>query len=61
MKTIFNFFKNVILEVKLTKWPDFKTTSRYTGIVLSGIVIFTLFIAALDSVFFQIRNFILTK
>lgn len=61
MKTVINFFKNVILEIKLTEWPDFKTISRYTGIVLTGIIVFTLLVASLDFLLFKLRDFILTK
>ncbi|MEI6462651.1 MAG: preprotein translocase subunit SecE [bacterium] len=59
MKTILNFFKNTFLEIKLTDWPDLKTTARFTGVVISGIVVFTLIIAGLDLLFFKLRDLIL--
>ena len=59
MKTVINFFKNTFLEIKLTEWPDLKTTTRYTGIVISGIVVFTLIVAGLDLLFFKLRDLIL--
>ncbi|HHW58222.1 MAG TPA: preprotein translocase subunit SecE [Clostridia bacterium] len=58
-RKIVKFFKDVRAEMKKVTWPSKETMITYTEIVLVVMIIFTLFIFLIDSVFMELVKLII--
>jgi len=58
MKKIKGFFKGVKKETKAVRWPDGKSTFKYSLITVVMIVFFGLFFYGLDALFAFVRGLI---
>lgn len=59
MGKIVGFFKDVSREMKKVSWPKGKDLFRYTVVVLTTLVAFSLFFFATDIVISRVIDFIL--
>jgi preprotein translocase subunit SecE len=56
---LLEFLKAVVAELRRVQWPDRKTLTQLTGVVLFFVVIVGVYLGALDAVFSKLINSIL--
>jgi preprotein translocase subunit SecE len=56
---LLEFLKAVVAELRRVQWPDRKTLTQLTGVVLFFVVILGAYLGALDAIFSQLINSIL--
>ena len=56
MKKIKNFFKGVKKEAKTVRWPDAKTTVKYSCITVVMLVFFGVYFLGLDALFTVLKE-----
>jgi preprotein translocase SecE subunit len=59
--SISSYFQGVAVEVRKVVWPSFPSLVRYLVSVVLGIALATVFIGAVDYIFYHLLSFFISK